>query len=150
MILDRLENAERYTSLHPGFAKAFEFLRATQGSQLAQGKHDIDGDKIYAIVASSVGHGKGEARLEAHRKYIDIQFTTRNSDVYGWSALQNCSIMDSQFSEADDIGFYKDAPESWVEALSGAFVIFFPEDAHAPLSAEGEIEKIIIKVAVDY
>jgi beta-galactosidase beta subunit len=30
----------------------------------------------------------------------------------------------------------------------GSFAIFFPEDAHAPLSSTGRVHKIVVKVAV--
>ena len=39
-------------------------------------------------------------------------------------------------------------PASWIATPPGAFCIFFPEDAHAPLVSNGEIRKVILKIAV--
>ncbi|PKO59005.1 MAG: YhcH/YjgK/YiaL family protein, partial [Betaproteobacteria bacterium HGW-Betaproteobacteria-17] len=41
MILDMLAEADRYTALHPLFARAFEFLRSTDLLALAPGMHTI-------------------------------------------------------------------------------------------------------------
>ncbi|MDE2118816.1 MAG: YhcH/YjgK/YiaL family protein, partial [Betaproteobacteria bacterium] len=48
-----------------------------------------------------------------------------------------------------DIRFFHDAPASWIAVPPGTFCIFFPEDAHAPLVATGNIRKAIFKVAVN-
>ncbi len=149
MILDRLQNSSRYLCIHPGFAQAFNFIRRTKDSRPATGRHDIDGDRIYAIVASSIGHDKDGAKLEAHRKYIDIQFTIEGLEVYGWNSIDRCKHEATPFSENTDIGFYTDAPESWITAPAGSFVIFFPEDAHAPACGEGDVLKVVVKIALD-
>ncbi|MDO8262677.1 MAG: YhcH/YjgK/YiaL family protein [Gallionella sp.] len=39
-----------------------------------------------------------------------------------------------------------DAPASWISTPLGAFCIFFPEDAHAPLFSTGSIRKVILKL----
>jgi beta-galactosidase beta subunit len=33
---------------------------------------------------------------------------------------------------------------------TGHFTIFFPQDAHAPLAAEGALRKAVAKIAVDW
>ena len=38
---------------------------------------------------------------------------------------------------------------STLAVSSGAFAIFYPEDAHAPLATSGPIHKAVVKVAVD-
>jgi len=54
----------------------------------------------------------------------------------------------SDYSEEKDIRFFHDAAASWISTPPGAFCIFFPEDAHAPLVSNGNIRKAIFKVAV--
>ena len=74
MILDRLENAARYEAMYPGFRVAFEYLRKHhEGGGLEPGRHEVDGVRVYASVGKDEGRGRDGARLEAHRKYIDIQ-----------------------------------------------------------------------------
>jgi len=69
MVLDRIENAELYFSLHPLFPRAFEFLRENLNGGTAEGRHVINGDCLYAVAAQSPGRGRADSRLECHRKY---------------------------------------------------------------------------------
>ena len=77
MILDSLENAEKYFGINPRFQKAFEFLRNNDFREL-EGRIDIDGAGIYAIVVRTEGQGHEGAELEIHKKYIDIQLQQSN------------------------------------------------------------------------
>ena len=42
-----------------------------------------------------------------------------------------------------------DEPDAWLATKSGAFAIFFPEDAHMPLISAGQLHKVVVKVAVE-
>ncbi len=148
MILDDLANAERYVRLHAGFRAGFEFLRRPGLLALEGGRHDIDGDQVFALINRDPGRGHEGARLEAHRKYIDIQFLVAGSEEIGWRPLAECHSISEPYTEARDILFFADSPSSWIALPVGKFMIFYPEDAHAPLAAHGENVKAVIKVAV--
>ena len=90
MILNVLENADRYLSLNKGFAKAFEFLRRADLLALPVDRYPIDGERVYAIVARSPGQTKGDDLLETHGKYIDIQLVLAGTDEMGWKAKSSC------------------------------------------------------------
>ena len=150
MILDALTNEERLTKLHPGFAAAFHFLRATGFDQLAEGRREIDGARVYALVVRGQGRGLKGAKLEAHRRYIDIQYSLTGHDVIGWKQISTCRNPAEAYNEAKDIQFFLDAPDSWVTVPQQSFGIFFPEDAHAPMASDGPVHKVVIKVAVDW
>lgn len=147
MILDVLENADRYLSLNPRFAAAFAFLKRPDLASLVIGKHPIEGDALFAIVAKELGHRREEAKLEAHRKYIDIQFVLEGSDEMGWRPVRTCWTTDKEYAPERDIVFFADEPDTWVVTRPGAFCIFFPEDAHAPLVSDSAIHKVVVKVA---
>lgn len=146
MILDDLTNADRYLDNHPLFGKAFEFLRRPDIASLPDGRHDIDGDRLYAIVMHAPGKGRANAPLEAHRKYIDIQYVVSDRDEMGWQALQKCSAVRDPYDAGRDVEFFTDEPVAWVNVPQGCLAIFFPHDAHAPLGAEGTIHKVVVKV----
>lgn len=148
MIIDILENAHRYINMHPKFAEAFDYIRAHCANPPAPGKYLIDGDTVFAIVSDSPGKGVENARLEAHRKYIDIQYTLNGDEKFGWSPVQECREIDECYDESRDIEFFKDRPLSMLDAPKGVFTVFFPEDAHAPLCSRAIVSKIIIKVMV--
>jgi len=149
MILDHLANAGRYACLHPAFARAFEFLRRDDLSDLPAGRHEIDGDRLYAMVVQAPGKGRDEAKLEAHREYVDIQLSVAGTDVIGWKPTAGCRHPETEFNPETDLGLYSDDPDAWVAVPPNTFAILFPEDAHAPMGGSGSLHKVVVKVAVD-
>lgn len=148
MILDTLARGWRYRSLHPLFADAFEFLSGARLHALPPGRHELDGDRLYVSVAQEDGRGREGARLEAHRRYIDIQVTLQGAEEIGWAALDACRTPDGAFVAERDLGFFEDRPQTWLSLPPGHFAIFFPDDAHAPLAGLGPIKKAVVKVLV--
>lgn len=148
MILDEPAAAWRYESLHPGFRQGIEFLRSRDLESLPSGRIDLDGDRLFALINRDPGKGRSGARLEAHRKYIDIQYLVSGREEIGWRPTAQCRDLTDPYSESRDIMFFADQPLTWIELPVGKFMIFYPEDAHAPLAATGENLKVVIKVAV--
>jgi len=149
MILDRLDNAEQYARLNDAFAAAFRFLRRVDLARLPPGRHGIDGDRVYAVVANDKARRREEAKLEAHRKYIDIQFVISGNEEMGWKPLKSCGAVSVAYNPEKDIEFLAGSPDTWITVAPGSFVIFFPEDAHAPLVGAGTIHKVVVKVKGD-
>ena len=158
MILDKLAIAGQYANLHPSFAPAFAYLREANWAQLitaAQGaarhstRHPIDGDRMYISIDYVEGRGREGARLEAHRRYIDIQFTIDGQEEIGWKPFADCALTSVAYDEAKDVVFFSDRPDSWLSLPAGHFAIFFPDDAHAPLAGRGLLKKAIVKIAVE-
>lgn len=147
MILDTLARADRYLPLHPLFARAFEFLRGTDLSSLSPGRHSVQGEQIFAIVEACEGRTRQEAKLECHRRYIDIQLVLEGVDEMGWKPLTECVDPVSDYNEARDIRFFNDPPSNWIATPAGSFCLFFPDDAHAPLVSGGLIRKVVVKIA---
>jgi biofilm protein TabA len=148
MIYDLLENANRYIHLHEGFDNAFAFLRRPDLQELAADRYDIDGDRVFAIVAKAPGRRREEGRLEVHGKYIDIQMLLAGTDQMGWKPASQCRKPSGPYDPDGDIRFFDDPPVAWFPVEPGMFAIFFPEDGHLPLVSPGEIHKVIVKVAV--
>lgn len=149
MILDILDNADRYLSINKGFAEAFEFLVRPDLNELPLGKHEIDGDRVYAIIAKDAGRRKEDALIETHRKYIDIQLVLAGTDEMGWKPAMACKNPAGEYDQEKDIQFFTDKPDAWFSTAPGAFAIFFPEDAHMPLIGSGQLHKVVVKVSVN-
>jgi len=148
MIIDHIDNAELYSSLNPAFAQAFAFLRQPNIDSFNEGSREIDGKKVFAIGAVGKGGSKEGARIEAHRKYIDIQYTLSGIECIGWRAVLDCKSLDTAYSEENDAILYSDRPATWTDIPGGHFAVYFPSDGHAPMCGEGGVHKIIVKVAV--
>jgi len=148
MIFSTLSNSSRYAELHPLFPRAFDYIRNTDLMSLVPGCYPIIGEDLLAIVEHLPGRTRAEAKLESHRRYIDIQLVLDGVDEMGWKALADCHKPVDEYSAARDIRFYDDAPATWIATPPGTFCMFFPDDAHAPLVSEGLIRKVVFKIAV--
>lgn len=146
MILDTLAQADRYSTLHPLFARAFDYLRRTDLGALTPGRHDVEGAQLFALVEDCAGRTRAEAQLECHRRYIDIQLVLAGVDEMGWRPLAECVAPSTDYDAARDIRFFDDAPASWIATPPGSFCLFFPDDAHAPLVSAGRIRKVVLKI----
>ena len=148
MIFSTLASSSRYAALHPLFQRAFDYIRDTDLNALTPGVHQIIDKQLFVIVEEANGRTRAEAKLEAHRKYIDIQLVLDGVDEMGWKALADCHQPLDEHDAERDIRFFADEAASWISTPADHFCIFFPEDAHAPLVNNGPIRKVIFKVAV--
>lgn len=148
MILSTLSQSSRYATLHPLFPRVFEYIRNTDLLSLDPGRYPIVDKQLFAIVENVAGRTRAEAKLECHRRYIDIQLVLEGMDEMGWKALADCTQPVSDYSAEKDIRFFNDAPATWIITPPDHFCIFFPEDAHAPLVSSGNIRKVIFKIAI--
>ena len=149
MIFSSVAHASRYATLNPLFQRAFDFIRDTDLYNMVPGRYPIVGDDLLVIVEHAHGKPEQDAKLEAHRKYIDIQLVLEGDEQMGWKPLADCHNPVSGHDDVKDIRFFHDAPASWISVPPDHFCIFFPEDAHAPLVGGGQIRKAIFKVAVN-
>ena len=146
--VDRLEHIGRYADISDAFAKAVDFLKRTDLGSLAAGRHDIDGDKCFAIVNDSAELVPPcERKIEFHRRYFDIQIPLTGEETYGLAELDASAV--GEFDTEKDMGFV-DQKTVPVTLGPGEFAIFFPEKcAHAPacsLTGVRTIRKIVVKV----
>ncbi len=149
MIFSTLSQSDRYATLHPLLPRAFDYIRNTDLLALVPGRYPILGKQLFVIAENVAGRTREAAKLECHRRYIDIQLVLEGVDEMGWKPLADCTQPVNDYSAEKDIQFFHDAPASWIATPPGAFCIFFPEDAHAPLVSTGSIRKVIFKVAVE-
>ncbi len=143
MILDLLSNAARYAAAHPRLAAGFEFLRKTDLSALPLGRLELDGTNLYALVGEDPGRGEEASKLEVHRNYLDIQYTVSGVEHIGWAARPEDP--GQLYQPEKDIAFLPGRPELWFDVPAGAFAVFFPADAHAPLACTGRPRKVVVK-----
>ena len=149
MIIDTLDNAPRYFSAHPLFAKAFEYIQQTDLAGAADGKGDI-ADGLKYIISNAPGKTKETslAKFECHDKFIDIQLCINGVETIGWKPREKCAIANGDYNPEKDVRFYGDTPDTFFQLTDGQFAIFFPEDVHAPMIGNGTIKKLVIKVKI--
>jgi biofilm protein TabA len=147
MILDTLNNAAKYAGLNFGLSEAFEFLDQPGLAALEDGKYEIMGDRVYAIVAHEDGRTLSDGKLEGHRKYIDVQYIISGDESMGWSPRDGLSPA-SEYDSEKDLEFFEGESETVFKVPPGSFAVFIPTDAHLPLIGNGPIHKVVVKIAV--
>lgn len=128
--------------------EALAYIQQHDLNSLPVGRHEINGDKLYVVIADSQMRTAAEAQLEAHNRYIDIQIPLSCAESYGVKARSECHQPIGEFDEEKDIIFYQDAFTQVETRQPGEMIIFQPEDAHAPLLGTGTVHKAIFKVSV--
>lgn len=148
MIHDSLKNAAKYTSVHPRFKKAFDFLNGNDLNALETGKIELEGSDLVINVVDITGKTADAARMETHNNFIDIQVPIGATETMGWKSADKLTEVTEVYNEQNDIAFYGDKATSFVTVEPFEFVVFFPEDGHQPGIGNGTYRKIIVKVRV--
>jgi YhcH/YjgK/YiaL family protein len=148
MIIDRLEHAARYYTEHARIEAAFHYLKTTDLTGIAPGKYPIDGDNLFAIVQEYDTMDSATEQMEAHRKYIDVQYMIAGAELVG-HAMLNGQTISKEYDAATDFLLYADAPSFFTRMDAGTFMVFFPTDLHMPCIKDGDtakVKKVVVKV----
>jgi YhcH/YjgK/YiaL family protein len=135
--------------MHSLFKKAFDFLKNTDFSKVEDGKITTEDPRLFFSLSSIKGKEPADAKIETHIKYIDIQVPVTGEESMGWKAKDELATILEPYNEEKDVAFYADTCTAYVKLHPGLFTIFFPEDGHAPGISQGDIRKIIAKIAVE-
>ncbi|MDD5697592.1 MAG: YhcH/YjgK/YiaL family protein [Victivallaceae bacterium] len=155
MILDLCEKWTDYAyGKEPVWAEVFGFL-ASLKPDCECGRYDLSGNNdLFALVQAYDTRELSTGKLEAHRKFIDIQTLLAGSErmFYGaGNVLEPCA----DYNADNDAAFYRYAPERTVEYVltPGVFTVFFPGEGHMPgialLSGSAPVKKTVIKIAAE-
>lgn len=148
MIIDRIENAALYCSIHPKFKQAFDYVNSIDVHSIPVGRHEID-DKMYVLVQEYTTKTKEEGKWEAHHRYIDLQYVVQGAEGMGYANIHHLQ-QGEYIPEKDFLPLFGEGDQ--VTLRSGCFVLLFPEDAHMPgmsLSEPAPARKIVLKIAVE-
>jgi YhcH/YjgK/YiaL family protein len=146
MIIDTIENLGKYVALNPLFADVIEFLKNNDLRTMEEGKYPIKDKNLFLSVQVAKQRTKESAFIETHIEMVDIQIPISCAETYGYSPL--CDLPEFEYDAEIDMTKYGDTkPQTYVTVKPGQFVIFFPQDGHAPcIIDEQEIKKVIFKV----
>lgn len=145
MIIDILENAVNYTSLNENFKTVFDYIKTHDLTKMECGSYELDGKNLFFNLQE--GETKPTQKLEAHKKYIDIQIVIKGEEYMGYTNIKNTTIKE-EYNEEKDVMFLEGNVDK-VKATNKHFVIFYPQDAHMPSLSVAEpqiVKKAIFKI----
>jgi YhcH/YjgK/YiaL family protein len=149
MIIDRLDNGLFYFKLNDRLHRALLYLQQTDLSALPAGKHEIEGQRVFALVEEFKTKPLDQGVWEAHRKYLDIHCVIAGREKIGYAPLK--ALRPSAAYDAEkDIEFFEGSGDFLI-ASPGTFIMMLPQDAHKPgLSVQEPewIKKLVMKIEV--
>lgn len=153
MILDSIQNAERYTALGEGFAKGLRFAQKAAAENYPDGHYEIDGEQVFANIATNTMQPLENCRYEIHEKYADIQCIVSGAERIDYTDSAGNSLAEDR-RPANDIAFLAEKEPVCKAVLSaGEFALYFPFEPHKPAIAAngsaGKVKKIVVKVRCD-
>ncbi len=150
MILDSLAHCANYLPLHPLFPAAFDYLKKFDPCT-PDGKHEIDGKRLFALVQRYDTVPEEAKAWEAHRLYADIQYI-----VSGRERILHAPVEELQsslpYDAAKDLEKFRNTGVKTVSSgviPAGSFGIYLPQDAHKPgvmVDGPEPVLKVVIKV----
>jgi YhcH/YjgK/YiaL family protein len=154
MIFGNLKNLDQDRKALAGpLVTGLEYLKKTDFSKLPDGRYEIDGSRIFAIVQKYQTAAKDKCEAETHCKYIDIQYVYEGVELIGYGLTDTVHEISQDFSAEKDAIFYKSVHEERDLLLTpGRYAIFFPTDIHRPtcnFETEHQVKKIVLKVAIE-
>ena len=151
MIFDKLENLKTYGDIKPYAEQIVSFIEQVQQKGIAEGRYALDGDKLFAIVQSYETKDRGAGRMEAHRKYADLQYIVDGEERIYVDFADELETEEDR-TPKEDIIFYKKRKNYGYHILNkGKFGYYAPQDAHMPCiknEENGPVKKIVFKIAM--
>lgn len=144
MILDDISNLAQYQNCNPRFPQIVEFLKSHNLNDMTPGHYEIDGAHLFVNIVDSPAKTKAEAKLESHQKMIDLQIPISGSEEHGYTPVSK--LPKAVFDEKNDIAFYEPQGDMYFTLNPGQFVIYFPQDGHAPAITPTGLRKAIFKI----
>ena len=137
---------ENYKKVHPRFEAAFEGLKKLISENAEIGRYEIDGNDIYAMVQEYETSPFSEKKFEIHKEYIDIQYIISGEEAMGFESLDKLVPIGDYAPDAQL--FYMNDTYDKINLSAGEYVVFFPNEPHAPGAAVGEVPSKVKKVVV--
>jgi YhcH/YjgK/YiaL family protein len=151
MILDKISNFEQYKFNSNQIYKALKLLFENEFADLDPGKYVLDGDRLFYMVNEYETTLKDSNELEFHKKYIDVQFMLKGSEIIKHKLFED-EKPSKEYSSDNDFGMAKVKKFSKILLTQGDFAIFYPNDLHMPGFSSSEkaskIKKIVFKIQI--
>ncbi|MGO2507422.1 MAG: N-acetylneuraminate anomerase [Vibrio hibernica] len=152
MFLGDLNQPASYALLPQAFQVAIDYLQKTDLVNLSNGRHEIDGDKMFANVMSFETGDANKKRAEVHLDYIDMQVLISGEERIEF-ALDGKHTHATEYDKEGDYYLVENLLNRCEVTLSPAqFAIFFPSEPHKPgciVTQSSLLKKVVVKIHRD-
>ena len=123
---------------------AFSHLQHVNISEADVGKKVFVNDDFYYSVLEYMTKSEDEAKLESHRKYVDIQIIVKGEERMDIADVSRLTIKEN-YNPDDDVMFWN-IPERMARLTlkAGDYIILYPENAHrGAIQVGGESQRVL-------
>ncbi|MDR1559580.1 MAG: YhcH/YjgK/YiaL family protein [Clostridiales bacterium] len=151
MVFDSKEHLHYYKSHGIGdrYEKAVNFLLENDHKDLSPGRHEIDGDSVYANVAEYATVPWEKAAYESHRNYTDIQYIISGKEIMTFAAAGSLEVSGAYNAEKDVLFFENTHSGTQFQVSDDQYLIFKPGEIHKSkglIEKSSPIKKIVVKI----
>lgn len=146
MIVDKIENLKLCFNIHSYFEKTFNYIETVDFNKLKEGVFEIEGTDFFTIY-SDIADAKNEAKFESHKKYLDIHYVIKGTELFGFKNIDHSCVI-STYSSERDVMFFENKEFDTITLSENMFVVFFPSDVHAPVIESKGLKKIVFKIKI--
>ena len=146
MIVCPWKDIGRYASVIPGLEDAVQAIESLDSFEPAT--HQLPNGNKFIVQAGATKPAEGRD-LEAHRRFLDIQYILEGQETVGWAPLETLTPA-APFNEDKDVGMFSGECD-YMDIKAGYCYVVFPEDAHKPgshLCEPANFRKIVVKLKV--
>lgn len=148
MITDKGENLECYAGLGIPAELIWEFIQRAETEDLAEGKYELLGNDLFAMIQVYETKAKKQGKYEAHKAYIDIQYMLHGQERMYVANVERLRLIEDRTPVEDVMLFEQTEEDMDILVRVGCFALFYPQDAHLPCCMEQtgkQVKKIVFK-----
>lgn len=150
MIFDDIKNIKNYALIDEKIADFILNLTAAQEC----GKVFLSEDRLtYANVEEYTTKTLENCKLEAHKKYIDIQLLLEGVEELDYINVEGLNVKEAYAPERDIMFF--ETPEKVLNRIileTGKFALLYPHEAYQPQmaykNAPSKVKKVVVKIPI--
>ena len=116
------------------------------------GKYEIS-ENAYINIDEYETRDENTIKLEAHRKYIDIQFLIDGAERIYTTDIEGLEVSE-KYNDEKDVEFYQTPkrPLNLSYLTKNKFILLYPDDAHSPCinfdNLTRKVKKAVVKIKI--
>lgn len=150
MIFDDIRNIKNYAEIDEKIVNFIINLK----SDTPLGKIYLSDDRLtFANVEEYTTKTVENCRLEAHKKYIDIQLLLEGVEELDYTGVEGLNVAEA-YSKERDIMFFETPARVLNRVIleKGKFALLYPHEAHQPQMAykntPSKVKKVVVKIPI--
>lgn len=150
MIVDHINNLEKYVSLNPNIQTVIDFIKQNDIIKMDAGTHKIT-DSVRLIREDYIPKPLMQCYFESHQVFGDIQLVLEGVEVFGYLEANDLKFQitepynaEKDVKKGQSLGYF-----STVLLTKGMFAMVFKDELHMPKLTNGTqdlVKKAVFKV----